>query len=142
MLNHGATTLWETWAYPELFPSQNHPMFGSIDEWFYRSLLGINSAAPGFEKIIIQPQPVAALTWARGSYDTPRGKVVSDWKKENGQFILHVIIPVNTKAIIRIPFLGDGIIKEGGIQLSQKFENGYSIIEIGSGDYTFTAIGQ
>ena len=50
MINHNATTFWETWAYPESFPSQNHPMFGSIDEWFYRSLLGINCAESGFGK--------------------------------------------------------------------------------------------
>ncbi|MBD0289024.1 MAG: family 78 glycoside hydrolase catalytic domain, partial [Flavisolibacter sp.] len=30
MLEKSATTLWETWAYPENAPSQNHPMFGSI----------------------------------------------------------------------------------------------------------------
>ena len=48
MLSKGATTLWESWEYPDNAPSQNHPMFGSIDEWFYRSLLGINPTAPGF----------------------------------------------------------------------------------------------
>jgi alpha-L-rhamnosidase len=59
MLNNGATTLWETWAYPESDPSQNHPMFGSIEEWFYRSLLGINPAAPGFERSLLSHSPPA-----------------------------------------------------------------------------------
>jgi alpha-L-rhamnosidase len=40
MIQNGATTLWETWKYPGTGPSMNHPMFGSIEEWFYRSLLG------------------------------------------------------------------------------------------------------
>ena len=75
MIANGATTLWETWAYPESGPSQNHPMFGSVDEWFYRSLLGINAAAPGFKKIIIKPQPAGDLTWAKGSYNSVRGKL-------------------------------------------------------------------
>ena len=48
MINHNATTLWESWAYSDNIYSQNHPMFGSIDEWFYRSLLGINSASSRF----------------------------------------------------------------------------------------------
>ena len=36
-------------------------MLGQVGEWFYRSLLGINTAAPGFEKIIIKPQPAGDL---------------------------------------------------------------------------------
>ena len=139
MLNSGATTLWETWAYPESIPSQNHPMFGSVDEWFYRSLLGINSAAPGFGKIIIKPQPAGDLTWAKGSYQSIRGTIVSDWKKEDNQFQLHIIIPANTKAIIYIPSSDKDIVKEGIHVLSSiRFENGYKIIQTGSGEYTFT----
>ena len=102
MINHNATTLWETWAYPESSPSQNHPMFGSIDEWFYRSLLGINNAAPGFKKIIIKPQPVADLSWAKGSYESISGQIVSEWKKEGNNFTLHVVVPPNTTATVFI----------------------------------------
>ena len=88
MLNNGATTLWETWAYPERFPSQNHPMFGSVDEWFYRSLLGINGTSPGFETVDIKPQPAGDLTWAKGSYRSVRG---GDCKRmENGRWTVYV----------------------------------------------------
>ena len=33
-------------------------MFGTINEWFYQSLLGMNSAADevGFDKTVIHPQ--------------------------------------------------------------------------------------
>ena len=71
MLETGATTLWETWKYPEKYPSQNHPMFGSVSEWFFRSLLGINPGAPGFRRIILKPQPAGDLTWAKGTYQSP-----------------------------------------------------------------------
>src|SRR5665213_3607152 len=87
---------------------QNHPMFGSIDEWFYRSLLGINGAAPGFEKLIIRPQPVAGLTWARGSYASIRGKIDVDWSVTGHQLILKTTVPANTSAEIWIPS-ADGI---------------------------------
>ena len=33
MLDHGATTLWETWAESDDVYSNCHPMFGSVDEW-------------------------------------------------------------------------------------------------------------
>lgn len=82
MIEKGATTLWESWKKPDNATSLNHPMFGSISEWFYRSLLGINAASPGFEKIIIKPQPAGDLIWAKGSYHSVRGQIISDWKKK------------------------------------------------------------
>ncbi|MEP7230292.1 MAG: family 78 glycoside hydrolase catalytic domain [Ginsengibacter sp.] len=137
MINHNATTLWETWAYPESSPSQNHPMFGSIDEWFYRSLLGINSAAPAFEKIIIKPQPAGDLTWAKGSYHSIKGEIVSDWKIEGKEFSLHVVIPGNTTATIFIPSNENSAVTEKGRPVSTRFEDGYRVFETGSGDYSF-----
>lgn len=144
MLAKGATTLWESWEYPDNAPSQNHPMFGSVDEWFYRSLLGINPAAPGFEKITIKPQPAGDLTWARGSYDSVRGKIGSDWKIENRHFILKVTIPANTRAEVWIPSKENGTLTEGGKPIKDgaglkliKVENGYAVVETGSGNYIF-----
>ena len=139
MLENGATTLWETWRYPETGPSQNHPMFGSVDEWFYRSLLGINSAGPGFEKIIIRPQPAGDLTWAKGSYNSIRGKISSDWKRNAAGFTLSVSIPANTTAEIWLPSKSDAIIREGGKAVTRsRWEDGYTVVSTGSGDYTFT----
>ncbi len=138
MISHNATTLWETWAYPEASPSQNHPMFGSIDEWFYRSLLGINPAAPAFDKIIIKPQPAGGLTWAKGSYQSVRGNIVSDWKKEGDKFILHVIIPANATATIYIPSKEHNPVTESGKNFSvSRYEKGYAVAETGSGEYHF-----
>ena len=112
MLANGATTLWESWEKPES-SSMNHPMFGSIDEWFYKSLLGINAAAPGFKKIIIKPQP-AELTWAKGSYQSIYGEIKTDWKKDAGFFQLKVTIPVNTTAEIWLPAKENETITESG----------------------------
>jgi alpha-L-rhamnosidase len=138
MLANGATTLWETWAFPETGPSRNHPMFGSIEEWFYRSLLGINAGAPGFEKIIIQPQPAGDLTWARGSYQSVRGTIGSNWKKEADQFIMNISIPVNTQAEIRIPAGQSDKITEAGKPVTiSRYEDGYAVVLTGSGNYSF-----
>ncbi len=143
MLEHGATTLWETWAYPKADPSQNHPMFGSIDAWFYRSLLGINGAAPGFEKLIIKPQPVAGLTWARGSYSSIRGKIDVDWSVTGHHLILKTTVPANTSAEIWIPS-ADGMVAESNKPVKNnpdlkflRIENGYTVVEAGSGNYIF-----
>ena len=62
MLENGATTLWEHWEFSDNTFSHNHPMFGSVSEWFYRVLAGINAApgAVGFDKIIIRSVPDGA----------------------------------------------------------------------------------
>jgi len=144
MIERGATTLWETWKESDNTFSKNHPMFGSVSEWFYRSLLGINAAAPGFKKIIIKPQPAGDLTYAKGSYNSVYGKIGSDWVIRDGQFHLKVTIPANTRAEIWIPVAAGGAIKEGGKRVADvkdikqlRQENGYAVIETGSGNYAF-----
>jgi alpha-L-rhamnosidase len=138
MLNKGATTLWESWNHPGTLYSCNHPMFGSIDEWLYRSLLGINAAAPGFSRIIIKPQPAGDCTWARGQYQSIRGIIASDWKKENGQFVLKITVPANTKAEVWIPAKENSEIQESGKTVRVvRYEKGYAVVETGSGAYEF-----
>ena len=141
MLEKGATTLWETWAFPETSPSRNHPMFGSVDEWFYRSLAGINPLLPGFDKIEIKPQPAGDLTWVKSAYNSVKGKIVSEWKIEGNTFSFHVSIPANAKATVYCPSLKDSPVKENGVPVHvDRYENGYAVINIGSGTYTFTSV--
>lgn len=138
MLQQGATTLWETWQYPETSPSQNHPMFGSVNEWFYRSLLGINPGSAGFETIIIKPQPAGDLSWAKGSYQSVRGPIRSEWKKDAGNFVLKVSIPANTRATVWLPAVTGASVTEANKPITGlRKEAGYLVADIGSGDYTF-----
>ncbi len=108
MLEHGATTLWEHWEFSDNTFSHNHPMFGSVSEWFYRALAGINAApdAVGFDKIVIRPQPVGDLKWVKASYDSVRGKVVSEWRRDAGKFNLRVRVPVGVTATVILPSKG------------------------------------
>jgi len=55
-----ATTLWELWDSPAEGPgmnSRNHIMFGSVGNWFYKSLGGIlqTETSIGFNEIVIDP---------------------------------------------------------------------------------------
>ena len=92
MLDSGATTLWETWKPSDNTFSQNHPMFGSVDEWFVKHVLGVSAAedAVGFDKVVIRPQAVAGLTWAKGEYRSVKGPVKVDWKIVEGKMRLSV----------------------------------------------------
>ena len=138
MLESEATTLWETWEYPKIFPSQNHPMFGSISEWFYRSLLGINPGEAGFERIVIKPQPAGNLTWAKGHYNSVRGKIESDWRIDGETFRLTVSIPANTTAEVWIPTKDGAKISQKGKEAdSIRYEGNWGIVTVGSGKTSF-----
>ncbi|CAG5017646.1 Alpha-L-rhamnosidase [Dyadobacter sp. CECT 9275] len=146
MVDKGATTIWETWAYSDNIYSQNHPMFGSFVEWFYRSLLGINAVSAGFEKIKLKPQPTGDLTFAKGSYQSVRGIISSDWKIENGRFIFKASIPANTRAEIWVPSKeGHEVLESGATTDASKglrflrYQDGYAVFDAGSGNFIFTS---
>lgn len=146
MIEKGATSLWETWAYSDNVYSQNHPMFGSVSEWFFRSLLGINPLLPGFEKILIKPQPAGDLTRADGRYRSVRGDIESHWQIKDGFMHLDVTIPVNTVAEVWLPALGKSSVTESGKLITTYQEikllkevPGYMVYSVGSGTYHFKA---
>jgi len=144
-IEKGASTLWQNWDGTQ---SRNHVMFGSIDEWFYKVITGIrpDHDNPGFKNIIIKPEFVDDLDWAKGSYKTWRGTVKSKWVK-NGQSIdLRIEIPVNTSALIYLSALELDQLTESGNPLDEsegvtligpdEDENRF-IVEVTSGNYHF-----
>ena len=144
-LEQGATTLWENWNGAE---SRNHIMFGDISAWFYKALAGINPdpAAPAFKHFTIKPNLVGGLTSAEASYDSVRGRIVSDWKAKDGRLELTVTIPANTTATVYVPVADPASIKEGGKPAADaegvkflRVEDGRTLFEVGSGTYHFTA---
>jgi hypothetical protein len=147
-LKQGATALCETWnAYPD--NAQSQFMLGHIMEWFYRDVAGIrlDPASPGFGHVIIQPTIVGDLTAARASYDSVRGKIVSEWKRDGPRLTLHVIIPPNVTATVVMPTRAPGSVTESGKAISTaagitRAEAGaaHAAFSIGSGDYTFGAL--
>ena len=144
-LKMGATSLTEAWD-ANRSSSQNHFMLGQIMEWFYADLAGIASdpAGPGFEKIVIRPQPVGDVTWVKAAYDSPRGRIACEWKRAAGKFNLHLEIPANTTATVYLPVHGDDRVTESGMNAweapgvhFQRQENDRVVYEIGSGTYQF-----
>jgi len=149
MLENGATSLWEHWKGSDNTYSQNHPMFGSVSEWFYHWLGGIQPAAEaaGFDQIIIRPQVVSDLNWVRCSYNSVRGKIVCNWKRIGNRLKLEAEIPANTKALVYVPASGSGQVKEGGEPVerspgikSVRQDGCNTIIEVGSGRYVFETV--
>lgn len=146
MLENGATTLWEHWEFSDNTYSHNHPMFGSVSEWFYTVLAGIRPAsdAVGFDKIIIKPAIVPGLDWVKGRYNSVRGPIVSEWQIRDGRLEMRVSLPPNTSALIHFPTPEIKEIQEGdrhvqqaeGLQLDS-IEKDRVVFAAGSGDYHF-----
>jgi hypothetical protein len=146
MLKRGATSLTEAWD-ANLTTSHNHFMLGHITEWFYKDLCGIGSAAasPGFKHIVIRPQPVGDLTWARASYHSARGLIRSHWTRVDDQFTLRITIPANTTAEVHLPATAKASLAErgklvsgaGDVKLVTRTAS-RAVLSVGSGDYEFT----
>jgi alpha-L-rhamnosidase len=148
MMDNGATTLWEHWAGSDNTFSQNHPMFGSVSQWFFQWLGGIRPAADavGFDKILIAPQPCGDLTWATSEYKSCRGLIKSSWKKDNSLYTLKVTIPVGATATVFIPAKDAASVSEGSKPASTaegikflRMERGAAVFAIGSGSYEFSS---
>lgn len=105
MIDRGATTVWETWKESDNVYSNCHPMFGTVTEWFYRWLGGIriDKNVPGFSKFTIGPNFPKGLDSVTCSYNTPFGKITSDWQRNNDDIKLHIEIPKSSSATLVLP---------------------------------------
>jgi alpha-L-rhamnosidase len=124
--------------------SFNHYAFGSVGEYLYRQVAGIDTDGPGFRKIIIHPAIAAGLTNAQAAYDSPAGRIESAWRIDGKRFRLNVTVPPNTTAAIYMPAGAGGQITEGGKPVARsrgvsllRSEDGATVFSAGSGKYQF-----
>jgi alpha-L-rhamnosidase len=143
-IRKGATTIWERWNGDTGDPSMNsynHYAFGSVVEWLYREMAGIDTdgAAPGFEKIVIHPHPDARVGHVKAEYDSVRGKIVSEWSLAgDGAVSLNVTIPANTTATVVLPGVaGKRVSRDGRAVAVRASADGAVSVEVGSGTYKF-----
>jgi alpha-L-rhamnosidase len=151
-IKNGATTIWERWdGWTEEkgfqtpgMNSFNHYAFGSVGQWLFGTVAGIETDGPGYNKIIIRPQPGGGLSYAKASYKSIHGKIVSDWKLEGQTFALNVTIPANTTATVYLPAKnaesvteGSGAAKEAESVRFVRMEDGKAVFAVGSGDFQF-----
>ncbi len=148
MIDKGATTLWEHWKFSDNTFSHNHPMFGSVSEWFYKHVAGIqiDAGAVGFDKFTIYPKLVDTLDWAKATYRSVRGPITSNWRKKEGNFFLDVTVPVNTTATVCIPTGKVESVTENNRPAKDadgvtfvRFENNIAVYNVKAGTYRFSS---
>ncbi len=163
LIDNGATTLWEFWdkagetfhSHLEGQPvgfwdSQNHVMFGGGPAtWMFEGLGGITNSGAGYATSTFRPGIESELEYANTSIDALVGKLVSNWKMENGDLIWSIEVPANTTATVRIPLSTAQSITESGKDIFMKDgdgityvgqdTNGDFIYTVGGGSYSFVA---
>ena len=148
-VNMGATTIWERWnsvledgtINPQGMNSLNHYAYGSVVEWMYRDMCGINPVedCPGFRKILFSPHPEKRLAFAHADFDSPMGRIESGWEYTDDGIRYRFVVPFGASAEIILP--GEEMENEGEkIQewTVQKTEKGLKLIlTVGPGSYAF-----
>lgn len=112
-VSHGATTIWERWdGWTEgsgfqstEMNSFNHYSLGSVGEWIYRYVAGIDQDAKsvGYRRLHLAPRVGGTLTHASASYESPQGLVRSGWKRHGNQAIFEFLVPPGTTADVTVP---------------------------------------
>ena len=123
-VERGATTIWERWNGiaedgsfgPVSMNSFNHYAYGSIVEWMYRYVCGINplESAPGFKRILLKPKPNSLLTHAKARVRSQYGLIESSWELKESGIRLEFTIPFNTSAEMVLPDAEGCAITENG----------------------------
>ena len=138
-IEHGATTLWETW---DGKASHDHPMFGSVTAWFYQALGGImpDASTPGFKHIVIKPSVINELDYANTSYPSVYGEIMSNWKLEDNKLIMDISVPANTTASVYVPAINAENVSIDKQEIKQiTFDKSYALYKVPSGKYRFVS---
>lgn len=155
-VKHGATTIWERWdgwtAKSGFFDPQmnsfNHYSLGSVGEWLYRSVAGIElePKSPGFKSFVVKPYPDPRLGTVTTSYDSMNGTIESRWALEGTNLTLIVTVPPNTTARVFVPGESADTVMVESRPITQdsritllNHEPGFVVCAVGSGRYEFTS---
>ncbi len=113
MIDRGATTIWERWDgwsaergfQSAWMNSFNHYSLGSVGEWLYRYVLGIDQqpGTAGFGRLLLRPHPGGSLDAVSGCYQSVRGPVRAGWERSGGRLSYRVELPANVSASVHVP---------------------------------------
>jgi alpha-L-rhamnosidase len=106
----GATTVWERWdsmlpdgtINPGEMTSFNHYALGAVADWMHRTVGGLSALTPGYETVLIAPQPGGGLTWAETSLDSVHGRIVVRWELGE-ELVVRATVPDGVTAVVRLP---------------------------------------
>ncbi len=156
MLDLGATTLWEHWpvqglegGYEVYDGSMSHPMHAAFDEWLYTGVAGLAARRSVREPWTFRWNDFPGLEHASAARRIPEGRISSEWRRDGGEIVWEIEVPVGIEAQIVIPACIQAI-REGGRPLATRAEtgririlpampeSGRQPLSVGSGSYKFS----
>jgi alpha-L-rhamnosidase len=148
-VKHGATTIWERWngwTHEEGFfnphmNSFNHYSLGSVGEWLFRHVAGIelDPEEPGFRRFVLQPFVGAGLDFARAFHRTLHGEIRSEWTLSGERLNWSIVVPPNTSARVYIPSEPGARVDTDGLAVTRREDRFVVIDDVPAGRYTFTS---
>jgi len=149
---HGATTIWERWDgwTPSAgfqdpgMNSFNHYALGSVGEWLYRYLAGIDAATPGFRSVRIRPHMRPEIGSLDAAYDSIVGRIAVRWSCTTAGFLARIVIPANVTAVIQLPAQSPARVRANAPAATvPTFDAGQALLswQVGSGTYEFSGDG-
>jgi alpha-L-rhamnosidase len=147
-IRRGATTIWERWdgwteerGFQSVnMNSFNHYSLGSVGEWLWRSVAGIDQA-PGslaYRDLVIEPHFGSRLQWVTARFDSPRGLIEVRWQQRDRDVDIDVEIPPGRPAEVRLGAASDADIAIDGAALST--HPSAHLVSTGAGRICFTLI--
>jgi hypothetical protein len=96
-----------------------------------------------WKKIEYKPIIEGDLQSASTSYKAPAGIASASWSVEGGAVTYKITVPVGSVGRVTLPVTnlaegGNAVTKAEGDILSVATTNGTTVVEVGSGSYTFT----
>ncbi|MBO0789890.1 MAG: family 78 glycoside hydrolase catalytic domain [Ktedonobacteraceae bacterium] len=156
-IKHGATTIWERWdgwtdvdgfQNPRM-NSFNHYSLGSVGQWLYQYVAGIDveEHGAGFQRFVVRPYPHQSLNYVRAEYHALTGTISSEWRHEAGALVLRIIVPANTMATVYVPASARDRVTESsgpaheaeGVTYLRE-ESGRVVYKVMSGSYEFHSV--
>lgn len=155
-VRHGATTIWERWNgwtdergfFDPQMNSFNHYSLGSVGEWLFRHVAGIelDPVVPGFQRFVLRPFVGGGLDHARATYRTMYGEITSDWTLTGDTLRWKVRVPANTEASVCVPSAPGSPVTENSVPVERTAglrvigrQGAFLACEATSGTYDFVS---
>lgn len=149
---HGATTIWERWDgwTPEsgfqsaAMNSFNHYAYGSVGEWLYARMAGIDwdQDDPGFRTIRFRPLFNKNIGWVNAKYQATTGEISSAWQMRDNDITWTITIPPNCRGKVCLPASPDKCtLDDRPVQTNTPEDKKQTNCTLGSGTYSFSISG-
>lgn len=144
MINQTGNTIRESWGTMDSFAQIEG--LTEMGKWFYTDLVGISPQLghPGFARFTLKPRVPSVVHAYTFAYESPRGKIISQWSEQGGRVEWKIVVPPNSMAELHVPAAPAVPISEGGqpadscVGVRHTGETaGFQVYEVSSGEYHF-----